>query len=411
MVEKVQIAALKEGAIELLSGEPTGPEAVLALPLDRFVAKILVLPQEAMEDPVAFSLAEIKRMSPFPDEELTVSVETVAETEGKRYVFAAALPEGSADDIAEALDAAKLQVTRVDALVFGVLRMVWGEISSPGRRIVLLDESGNTVVAVFDGAVPCSIRSVPAGADMRRETMFGLLEAEEIAGAADIAEVVAIGGVATAGVETFAPVRAVEAPSAESVVQAIAERSCEEGAFNALPETWREVLEETRFKKKLRSRLAVAGAIWALAMAVLFGGPVVYGFMTDRVKGLSKEHSRRYVEVSNVRDKVNLVRKYSDHSTGALEILKAVGDCLPEGVELSNWDFRRGESVRFNGEAEGANPTLVYEFLEKLRALPASGDDADGDRLFAVVDMRNLKGKGSAQTFSMECKFVKEDAE
>ena len=39
------------------------------------------------------------------------------------------------------------------------------------------------------------------------------------------------------------------------------------------------------------------------------------------------------------------------------------------------------------------------------------GDDADGDRLFAVVDMRNLKGKGSAQTFSMECKFVKEDAE
>jgi len=410
MVETVQIAVIKDGQLATFPPDAKGREVVLALPFRRFVARVLAIPSEAMDDPVAFAAPAVKEMSPFPDENPTVSVETLAEAEDKSYVLAAALPEGAADDIAEMLDGAKKNVTRVDALVFGTLRMVWSEISSPGRRIVLVGEDGDTVASVFDGQTLISIRALSPGSNMRREIMLCLLEAEEIHGPAGISEVVAVGDVAVEGVEMFAPVRRVAAPSEEDVVGAMADRAGEKGSLDALPESWRDVLVETRFKKKLHRYLAVAGVVWALAMGVLFGVPVVYGFMTDHVKGLSKEHSRRYKEVSEMRDKVRLVRKYSDHSKGLLEIMKAVSDRLPEGVELTSWNFRREDGAKFSGEADEA--AAVYKFKEKLSDIAFTGDGGDEDRLFAEVTLTGPSvGKGGKQRFDMECKFLKEDAE
>ena len=382
----------------------------MALPFRRFVAKVLAIPSESMGDPVAFAAPIVKGMSPFPDENPTVSMETLAETEDRRYVLAGALPEDAADDIAFVLDVAKKNVTRVDALVLGVLRIVWDEISSPGRRVVLVGEDGDTVAAVIDGQTLISIRALSPGADMRREIMLGLLEAEEIYGQADITEVVAVGDVADGGAETFAPVRRVAAPSEEDVIGAMAQRAVEKDTIDMLPESWRSVLVETRFKKKLHRCLAVAGAVWALAMGALFGVPVVYGFMTDHVKGLSKEHSRRYREVSEMRDKVRLVRKYSDHSKGLLEIMKAVSDRLPEGVELTSWNFRREDGAKFSGEADEA--AAVYKFKENLSGILFAGSDGEEEKLFGEVNLTGPSvGKGGKQRFDMDCKFPKEGAE
>ena len=382
----------------------------MALPFRRFVAKVLAIPSESMGDPVAFAAPVVKGMSPFPDENPTVSMETLAETEDRRYVLAGALPEDAADDIAFALDVAKKNVTRVDALVLGVLRIVWDEISSPGRRVVLVGEDGDTVAAVIDGQTLISVRALSPGADMRREIMLGLLEAEEIYGQADITEVVAVGDVADGGAETFAPVRRVAAPSEEDVIGAMAQRAVEKDTIDMLPESWRSVLVETRFKKKLHRCLAVAGAVWVLAMGALFGVPVVYGFMTDHVKGLSKEHSRRYREVSEMRDKVRLVRKYSDHSKGLLEIMKAVSDRLPEGVELTSWNFRREDGAKFSGEADEA--AAVYKFKENLSGILFAGSDGEEEKLFGEVNLTGPSvGKGGKQRFDMDCKFPKEGAE
>ena len=66
-----------------------------------------------------------------------------------------------------------------------------------------------------------------------------------------------------------------------------------------------------------------------------------------------------------MREKVNLVRKYSDHANGALESMKKVSDNLPEtGITLTSWSFKRDDSLRFTGEADTAN--LVYAFKDKM---------------------------------------------
>ena len=403
MAENIQVVTFEGGEIALHGAGRQSREAVLALPLSRFVAKVMCIRADSPGEEVVLGA-----LSPFPDEPLSVSCETEAETVEGRRVLAIALPESASEDVAEALDAARVGVERVDSLALGALRVICAGFSGPGRRLVVFAEEEDTVVAVFDGMSLCSLRTVPSSADLGREAMFSLMEAEENAGPAPLAECMAADGVDAEVLGRFgAPVRSFVPPSREDILSSVAERSSEEGAANALPASWREVLLESRFKSKMKTWLVAAAAVWVLVMAVLFGVPAAYGFMTDRMKSLSKEHSRKYREVSEMRDKVRLVQKYSDHSRGALEILKAVGDRLPAGIELNSWSFRRSEGAKFSGEAD--EPSAVYELKEALSAIAFEDSEGSG-RLFGTVVLTGPSaGKGGKQRFDIECKFAGED--
>ena len=413
MAESIQVVAFEGGELRPLGPEIVPGEAVLALPLSRLVVKMVRVPEEA--DAVETASGILATVSPFPDEPLTVACETVRETEKGRVVLAAALPEGAADDIANALDAAKINVTRVDILSLGELRGLWEQLSDGRtgvRRLVLLKGTDCLSLFVLDDDQPSAVRAITSEGDLRREVMLSLLEAEDFGGAKPLAEIVVTGDVDAAGLESFAPVRRLETGEDRLALalKGVEERSGEPSSLDVLPESWREVLEETRFKAKLKKFLAIAGGIWAFVMLVLFGVPVVFGLLTDRQKGLCREHSRQYKSVLAMKEKVDLVRKYSDHARGALETMKMVSDQLPEKdnpsrIELTSWNFRRedGEQsggVKFSGEADST--ALVYQFKD---ALVDCG-------LFAQVDLQGPSaGKGGRQRFDIDCRFEGEEQE
>jgi len=415
MAESIQVVAFEGGELRPLGSEIVPGEAVLALPLSRLVVKMVRVPEEA--DAVETASGILAAVSPFPDEPLTVSCETVRETEKGRVVLAAALPEGAADDIADALDAAKINVTRVDILSLGELRGLWSQLSDGRtgvRRLVLLKSADCLSLFVLDDDQPSAVRAITSEGDLRREVMLSLLEAEDFGGAKPLSEIVVSGDVDASGLEQFAPVRRIEAGEDRVVLalRGVEERSGEPSSLDALPESWREVLDETRFKAKLKKFLAIAGGIWAFVMLVLFGVPVVFGFLTDRQKSLCREHSRQYKSVLAMKEKVDLVRKYSDHARGALETMKMVSDLLPlpEGsdsscIELNSWNFRREDGersggVKFSGEADST--ALVYQFKD---ALVDCG-------LFAQVDLQGPSaGKGGRQRFDIDCRFEGEEQE
>ena len=408
MAESIQVVAFEGGELRPLGPEIVPGEAVLALPLSRLVVRMVRVAAE--DDPVKTASESLAAVSPFPDEPLTVSCETVRETEEGRTVLAAALPEGAADDIADALDAAKINVTKVDVLALGELRGLWPQLSggSAGvRRLVLLKGADCISLFVLDDDVPSAVRAITSEGDLRREVMLSLLEAEDFSGGKPLSEIVVSGDVDVAGLDAFAPVRRIEGAGEEAVFAGIEARSADPASLDVLPDSWREVLEETRFKAKLKRFLAIAGGIWALVMLVLFGVPVVFGLLTDHQRTLSREHSRQYKAVRETKEKVNLVRKYSDHSRGALEIMLAVSSCLPlpEGaetscIELNSWNFKREDGVRFSGEADSAQ--LVYNFKD---ALIDSG-------IFAQVNLQGPSaGKGNRQRFDIDCRFEAEEEE
>ncbi len=436
MAESVQIASFEGGQLTVQGTGEKSREAVLALPLNRLLVKVVRIPAENRDDPISFLTPIMQALSPYPDESLTVSYETIRETEEGLVVFAAALPESAADDIGVALDEAKLNVTRIDSLALGRLRMIWNQLEvrlpaapeetiarqdvappsvTPQRKIVLLPSVDCISLFVLDGDLPCAVRAISLDGDLKRDIMLALLEAEDFNGASAVAEIVIVNDVSNNQLTTnnsqlaaFAPIRTLAIP--DDSLDGVAARTLDPDALNALPESWREVLEETRFKSKLTRFLVTAGVIWALVMATLFGVPLVYGFMTDHQKTLSKEHARRYREVKDMREKVKLVQKYSDHNRGALEILKAVSDRLPEGVELNSWNFRRDEGVKFSGES--ADKKSVYLLKDRLLATKLLDEDGEEMPLFAIVELTGpSQGRGNKQRFDIDCYYEAEEEE
>ena len=429
-----QIAAFEGGKLRVLASGEKSREAVLALPLNRLLVKMVRVPQD--EDPVAFSEPILKTLSPFPADALTVSCETVRDDEDGRVVIAAALPESAADDIGEALDAEKLSVVRIDSLALGQIRGIWNALGeSSARRLVLLDSTDCLSCIVLDGDQPSAIRAITDRTNLWREVTLSLLEAEDFGGEKKLDEIVVVrsgeaeSGEAESGeaeslplqdkdessisgsgkdsaspllgLSSFAPVRTIEVGSDAALV-GVAERSADPAALNALPSTWQEMLEETRFKAKLTRYLAIAGGVWTLVMAVLFGVPVVYGFMTDHQKSLSKQHQRQYQAVKEMKAKVDLIHKYSDHARGALEIMKAVSDRLPEGITLSSWTYKRDEGVRVSGDAATAED--VYAFKDAMDALSA-GEEKDAEVIFNVVDLSGPNASKGVYRFDLDCQY------
>ena len=392
MAREAQIVAYEGDALRALPSRSSGREAVLALPLTRLLVRVVRVP--AGEDPVAVATPLLKALSPFPDEELTVSCETVGENEAGSVVIAAAMPEGAADGVAEALDERKLTVTRVDVLALGHLRSAWGRLNVEDgcRRIVRLRSPDCISVFVLDGDRPVAISAVVDEGDLKRGEMLALLEAEDFAGARPLAETVDLG----------------EAQGDEAL-EGIAERSDDPASLNALPASWREVMDETRFKAKLVKFLVVAGSVWALAMAVLFGVPVVYGFMADHQKGLSRQHDRKYREVVAMKERVEIVRKYSDHTLGALEIMKAVSDRLPEGVTLSSWNYKQGDGLRISGEAPLDGSEL--DLKDAMEALTYGNESGEQARVFPVVRLGNTSESKGMRRFSLDLSMKPEEDE
>ena len=405
MAESVQVAAFEGGELRVMASKEKSDEAVLALPLSRLIVKMVRVPEESRGDPSAFAAPLLQAMSPYPDEPLTVSCETVRENERGLVVLAAALPESAADDIAEALDAKKLNVTRIDALALGTLRGIWGVVGNgEARRLVLVGGPDCVSAVAIDGDMPSAMRAISPQGDMRREVMLSLLEAEDFGGASSLSEIVCVGDVPSDGLDSFAPVRKIEVGEDAALV-GVAERSLEPGTLNALPASWQEVLDETRFKAKLKRRLFAAGGLWAAIMLVLFGVPVVYGYMADHQKALCKEHARQYNAVREMRDKVKLVQKYSDHARGALEIMKAVSDRLPQGITLNSWSFRREEGVKVSGEADEAE--FVYKFKDNMAE---AGSEGDEEAVFASVTLNGPSaGRGGKQKFDLDCRYEAEE--
>ena len=391
MQKDYQVAAFEGGALRVIKAGNPGHEAVLALPLNRLIAKIIrVAPGE---DVSAVATQTLQAMSPFPDEPLTAGIETISESEAGTVVLAAALPESAADDIGEALDAAKLNVTRIDILALGQLRDVWSRFDAEDgkRRIVRIKSSDCLSIFVLDGGIPVVLRGITDEADLEREEMLMLLEAESFGGAKPLAETI-------------------EVESNDAALEGVEERTETDRSLNALPASWAEVLEETRFKAKLVKRLAVAVGVWLLAIGVLFGVPFTYDRMTAYQKGLSTRHAAQYRAVSETKKLVNLFQTFSDHSRGALEIMKAVSDNLPAGITLTSWAFDRKNGLTIAGEAETA--AEIYGFKDAMEALSFKDEDgADVGRVFETVKLgeSGLRLSKGMQRFELTLGFEAEE--
>jgi hypothetical protein len=130
--------------------------------------------------------------------------------------------------------------------------------------------------------------------------------------------------------------------------------------------TVKAIAGENAIRKKVMVFAGLACVIWAVGMAALFGGPLVYREMTNRVRAKGKAHYSAYKAVSDSRERVNLILSYTERQYSPLEILRVVSGYLPRGITLTGFNFKRQDGVRITGEAE--MPSQVYSLKEAIDA-------------------------------------------
>jgi hypothetical protein len=151
-----------------------------------------------------------------------------------------------------------------------------------------------------------------------------------------------------------------EIPSPEGGLHGVALRSSEQGVIDLTPSFWHDTLKQKAVRKKVNAGVAVACVAWAIFMAGLLAGPLVYKQLTKQVRAKSISHFSRYKAVSDTRKRVNLILSYTDRQYSPLEILRVVSGYLPQGITLTGFNYKRQDGVRISGEAD--LPTLVYQF-------------------------------------------------
>lgn len=389
-------------------------EFVLALPLSSMLVKTVCLPVEARDDLTGAALLQLDGISPFPNEVLTPGVEIMSENDKEMVSVIAALPDAASVDVSEALAAAKVHVLRTDVTVLAWLRGVWPQICAKQdfvRRLVLFNLDGGWDMVVVENEIPTFVRGlgvVDGEAELCREIMLSLLSRETpIEETVDVVvcSLMECENAILERLAEFGTVRTIIVEDEFAGVDGAAGRTIEGGAIDVTPVAWTEAREENRFRRKLMVGLSIAGGIWLAMLAVLFGVDTCYGFMSDYKKSQQKEkkHATAFREVSAMTNRVVLIERYADHAHGALEVLKAVSDSLPQSDEMAfrTFQYRRDESVRVNGSA-GEREEL-RTFTENLENVTFQDEE---DALFAKVQQTG----GETQTkkgirFAIECFF------
>ena len=378
---------------------------VLALPLSRLLVRVIRLPVEVREDLADAVALQMDKLSPFPGEELSVGFEILNETEKDLWVFAAAMPAAVFEGLGEALRVAKLQVVRTDAAVLGWFRSLCGpcQLTRPGRRVLLMNPDDGWELLVLDHGVPVLVRGLGALTDdeaLVRELILSLLNVELEAGSAPIVEALLVSKDAPppellrklqdlVGVA----VRHVVPPSEDSGIEGVAVRTGEGAALDLTPQVWRDAARESRVRRRVLTGAGIALGIWAVFMAVLFSGPVVYKQLTVRARNDSRAHAKEYKRVSDTRERVNLILAYTDRTYSSLEMLRLASACLPQGITLVGFNYRRDDGVKISGEAD--QPTLVYDFKNAVTE----------DPLFESVSLAGPSASRGKHKFEVDAKF------
>ena len=178
-------------------------------------------------------------------------------------------------------------------------------------------------------------------------------------------------------------------------------RAEEGAAFDLTPQAWRDEAKATRQRKLLIVGGSVLGVAWLLCALYLFLMPKIYGKLADDVAARLDAQHAAYMEVLALRDRVDLIRRYEDHSRSALEMLRLLCQEKAENVIFQSFTYNRDTSVRVVGLADDTSDVYgLKDALQKDRG-------PNGETRIAAVNINRLTQdpKTRRQRFDIEILF------
>ncbi len=389
------------------------PDTLPSVPTFETVCARLTLPVEAEETLADAVRLEAEAIMPFEEGAYTFSFELLRKRpEGLDVLVAGAADETLAHCGHDALrDAGLLGTVRLDLSALGWARGILARRPdvAQGVRPVLLRAPGEQLLLVLSDGVPVAVRGfAPEAPDatLAREATLALIQlgmdgeagalgrglclAADEAGAAPLREAL--------GEEVaFEPIG-----DAEALLQQGLRLRAEEGApFDLTPQAWRDEAKAARQKRLLILGGSALGVAWLLCALALFLLPRIYGKLAADVGAeLAAQHGA-YLEVLELRDRVELIRRYEDHSRSALEMLRLLCACKAPNVVFLSFTYNRDAAVRVTGLAD--DTADVYGLKDALE----KDVGPEGEKRIAAVTINRLTqdAKTRRQRFDIEIAF------
>ena len=376
------------------------------------IVRVVDLPEVEDDELQGIVELQIDKVSPFPLESMVVSCEILRKDEGSCRVLAVAVREEVVSSVGELVENAGLSPSRIDAAVLGWCRLLAdaGEVDPEGRHAVIIMDRSAVEVIVFQDGVPAVFRSLP-GADevgdesfadeTAREVGYTLMSLELEQGQAGGAPTVTLwkrGELSTRLAECLKEecsgrLTVRELDDLPSVCEGLVRRNFAAGGLDLTPQTW----TANRLAVAFKHRMATVGVLLLVLWLALVGG--VWGLLyyqqrvLESLMATSEAMKGPAMEVRDLRRRVFTIRSYMEQPGSALECLRGISEVQPIGIDLTDFRYRKGGSVKIAGEADDVD--LVYNFKDKL----------DTSDLFLETSLTGPRGYKGKQVFDIVMKL------
>ena len=366
--------------------------ANVSLRADQLLLRVVDLPTTDPDELLGMMELQIEKFSPFPVDTLTVSYETLAETESSSRVLIVAVKNDVVDDLGDVFHELGVTVRWIDVDVLGWWHWLtkYEKVEKFGREAILMNFQDSMMLVVAQNGSPLALRAIPGLEEMtpeeRSDTVaeevdFTLTSLETEWGGVDHTHYSlwtegepsqelanSLGeslqsDIATASLNDLPPLS-----------HALAERAMDRrpGIVDLAPPGW-EAEDLARATKK-NLLIATAGVIGVCLCIFLVLSVLVKVRKTqlEKVTVSRQEIAEPANQVRAVQNKVKMLRKYIEHDSSSLEVLRSICVSLTDGVDLSSFAYNRNGNISIRGEANSEEP--IYKFVEQLQDAPLFQD-------------------------------------
>ena len=391
-----------QGRADLPAGEGSGGPVLkpyfkrfkgrvgVALPTSRALLRVALLPSTDAGELRGMAELQTDKFSPFPVETVAAGAEVLAAAGTSSLVAMAVVRREDVEATGQMFQGAGAppDVEVVEALGWWWGLKHSGKLPTHGTQIVLRVETAAVEMAVVRDGAPLMFRALPGAPGAAAEAdraewleacveevadSITALETEWGAAGAPTLHVFHEAGLPPTcadhlrqalGLGTIFAHALDELPAtSEGVARRLAEPA---GALtmDLAPEVWRTADAERRVRRKLLRSATLFLVVWLSALGVFWTLLNVQRGRLARLQAQVEQMEGPAKEIRRLRAKTLEFAQYADRSHSALECLRVIAQILPEGVELTKFDYRKGSSATLRGEAD--QPDKVYAFIQAL---------------------------------------------
>lgn len=414
--ERIASIELPENVTEHLAGDITVP-----LRTSELLMRVMELPaveENEITDMVGF---QIDKISPFPQDQLTISHEVLQQNEETSLVLMAAARRSCIDAIGDAFEAKGVRVHGIDARVLGWMKLLEdeGHLADDRCEILIIDDGVDFSLAVVESGIPVAFRMLDAQVDdagtvdeLAVEIGYTLttLESERDLPAPAAIHFWSHGDLAEdlrdrLSKKSGLPVHSHPLASLPPLSEGIVRRALADGSrIELVPREWIEHERRKQLKRQFTLIASSVALVWVVVLLLFYSIYKVRDVRLNKVEKRMASIEPAARQALENRQKLKALKVYTDRSDSALECLREVTRLLPPGnIEFASYNYKKGKGVTLRGTA--ASDGTIYDFFEALT------DSALFSRLKdQSVNIKTIKGvRNAVFSVTLELSAAKED--